>query len=77
MFLDIGTDVDDSLALLMLLHCPDTDFELLGITTVDNTNVFIYVLQMSYILFYFKGLRPHSSSRDDNRTNNRSTKKGS
>jgi purine nucleosidase len=30
---DIGTDVDDSLALLMLLHCPEADFELLGITT--------------------------------------------
>ena len=31
---DIGTDIDDSLALLMLLHLPSEDYELLGITTV-------------------------------------------
>lgn len=31
---DIGTDVDDALALLMLLHLPDDDYELLGVTTV-------------------------------------------
>ncbi|ELR11232.1 uncharacterized protein ACA1_389530 [Acanthamoeba castellanii str. Neff] len=30
---DIGTDVDDALALLMLLHLPKEDVELLGITT--------------------------------------------
>lgn len=31
---DIGTDVDDALALLMLLHLPPEDVELLGVTTV-------------------------------------------
>lgn len=30
---DIGTDIDDALALLMLLHFPQEDYELLGITT--------------------------------------------
>lgn len=30
---DIGTDIDDALALLMLLHLPRDDYELLGITT--------------------------------------------
>lgn len=31
---DIGTDIDDALALLMLLHTPNNDYRLLGITTV-------------------------------------------
>lgn len=31
---DIGSDVDDILALLMLLHLPDDDYELIGVTTV-------------------------------------------
>jgi inosine-uridine nucleoside N-ribohydrolase len=31
---DIGTDIDDSLALLMLLNIPKSDYQLLGITTV-------------------------------------------
>jgi purine nucleosidase len=31
---DIGTDIDDALALLMLLKFPEEDFELLGLTTV-------------------------------------------
>lgn len=31
---DIGSDIDDSLALLLLLHLPKEDYELLGITTV-------------------------------------------
>lgn len=31
---DIASDIDDSLALLSLLHLPETDYELLGITTV-------------------------------------------
>jgi len=30
---DIGTDIDDSLALLMLLHLPQENIELLGVTT--------------------------------------------
>jgi hypothetical protein len=30
---DIGTDIDDSLALQFLLHLPKEDYELLGITT--------------------------------------------
>eukprot|EP01114_Cavostelium_apophysatum_P019209 TRINITY_DN6127_c0_g1_i2.p1 TRINITY_DN6127_c0_g1~~TRINITY_DN6127_c0_g1_i2.p1 ORF type:complete len:420 (-),score=57.91 TRINITY_DN6127_c0_g1_i2:975-2234(-) len=30
---DIGTDIDDSLALLMLLHLPKSDVEIIGITT--------------------------------------------
>lgn len=32
--IDIGTDVDDALALLMLLNFPLADVDLLGITTV-------------------------------------------
>lgn len=31
---DIGSDIDDALALLLLLHLPEEDYELLGITTV-------------------------------------------
>jgi purine nucleosidase len=31
---DIGSDIDDSLALLLLLHLPKEKYELLGITTV-------------------------------------------
>jgi purine nucleosidase len=31
---DLGTDVDDALALLLLLHLPAQDLELLGVTTV-------------------------------------------
>jgi purine nucleosidase len=31
---DIGTDIDDALALLMLLHFPGEAFDLLGVTTV-------------------------------------------
>jgi inosine-uridine nucleoside N-ribohydrolase len=31
---DIGTDIDDSLALLALLNLPKEDVELIGITTV-------------------------------------------
>lgn len=31
---DIGTDIDDALALLMLLYLPEDDYELLGVTTV-------------------------------------------
>lgn len=33
---DIGTDVDDALALLLLLHLPAVDVQLLGITTVNS-----------------------------------------
>ncbi|KAJ4456316.1 putative nucleoside hydrolase [Paratrimastix pyriformis] len=31
---DLGSDVDDALALLLLMHLPQSDYELLGITTV-------------------------------------------
>lgn len=31
---DIGSDIDDTIALLTLLHSPCTDYKLLGITTV-------------------------------------------
>src|SRR5690606_9636959 len=30
---DIGSDIDDALALLMLLHLPEDDYELIGVTT--------------------------------------------
>eukprot|EP01119_Soliformovum_irregulare_P013073 TRINITY_DN3451_c0_g1_i1.p1 TRINITY_DN3451_c0_g1~~TRINITY_DN3451_c0_g1_i1.p1 ORF type:complete len:360 (-),score=113.24 TRINITY_DN3451_c0_g1_i1:556-1635(-) len=37
---DIGTDVDDALALLFLLHLPKSEVELMGVTTVyGHTNL--------------------------------------
>ena len=33
---DLGTDVDDSLALLLLLHLPETDVKLLGVCLLNT-----------------------------------------
>lgn len=47
----VGTDVDDALALLMLLHLPKEDYELLGITTVYGyTELRYYYLLLLVII---------------------------